>query len=155
MCFTDDERGRKKYKAMRAKKLNDVKPKYDFEAPVFEANPSAKKISAQEKEIISLNLNEYLAPNPQRIFLVQVNGESMIDEMIFDGDILVVDKDEAVRDGKIVIASLNGELTVKFYRHIANEIFLVSANKKFLPIKIESYLEFEIQGVVKHVIRKL
>jgi DNA polymerase V len=140
---------------MKAKKLNDIKQVYEFEAPVFEANPTAGKESSLGKTINSLNLNDLLAPSPERIFLVQVNGESMINESIFDGDILVVDKDDTVSDGKIVIASLNGELTVKTYREIDGFYYLVSANQKFLPIKIEEYFEFKVQGVVKHVIRKL
>lgn len=102
-----------------------------------------------------MNLGNFLTPNPNDYFLVQVSGESMIDENIYDGDILIVNKNEAPINGKIVIASLNGEMAVKKYYVNSEGIYLVSANKKYLPIKIADYIEFVIQGVVKHVIKRL
>jgi DNA polymerase V len=87
--------------------------------------------------------------------MVHVNGESMIDENIDDGDILIVDSGAQPYDGKIVVASLNGELTVKTFREKKGRAWLISANKKFLPIEIGELVQFEIQGVVKHVIKKM
>ncbi len=74
---------------------------------------------------------------------------------IFEGDILVVDRKEKPEDGKVVIASLNGEMAVKTLREIDAKIYLYSANKKFLPIEIQGFMEFRIQGVVKHVIHNM
>jgi len=79
----------------------------------------------------------------------------MINENILDGDILVVDRKETPRDGKIVIASLNGEMAVKKFKIIEGKVYLYSANEKFLPIEISGLMEFQIQGVVKHVIHNL
>ena len=102
-----------------------------------------------------LDLNAYLASDPKNVFLVRVSGESMVDANISDGDILVVDSKEKPVSGKIVIASLNGEMAVKYFIIEKGKAFLVSANKNFLPIQISDLFQFEIQGVVKHVIRDI
>lgn len=102
-----------------------------------------------------LDLNQLLAPQPNKLFIVQVTGESMIDENIFDGDLLLVDKYETPNDGKIIIASINGELVVKKLKKIDGKIYLFSANAKFLPIEILPLYNFQIQGVVKHVIHSV
>jgi DNA polymerase V len=139
---------------MKASKLPYVKTNYKFEAPVIEAKIRKKRPLANNIRK-SLDLNAYLAPDPENIFLVRVSGESMIDANIYDGDILVVDKAAKPGNGKIVIASLNGEMAVKYFRIIDGEAYLISANKKFTPIKINELFRFEIQGVVKHVIRDM
>lgn len=102
-----------------------------------------------------LDLNQLLAPQPNKLFIVQVTGESMIDENIFDGDLLLVDKYDTPNDGKIIIASINGELVVKKLKKIDGKIYLFSANAKFLPIEILPLYNFQIQGVVKHVIHSV
>ena len=139
---------------MKVKKVVEVKSHYSFEAPILSAGKKDKG-SKLEQFHGTLELNEYLVPNPKYTFLVRVSGESMIDESIYDGDILVVDRKEKPRDGKIVIASLNGEMAVKTFRDINGKIYLYSANKKFLPIEISGFMEFRIQGVVKHVIHNM
>ena len=135
---------------MKAKKIAELKTNYSFEAPFLNASKSAEDNNYDEKT--SLDLNKFMAPEPGNIYLVRVNGESMIDENIFHGDILVVNKDEKPKDGKVVIAALNGEMAVKTYRKIDGKVYLVSANKNFLPIEIKPFWNFEIQGVVKYVI---
>lgn len=138
---------------MRVKKHSDIKNSYNFEAPFVSASARSK---AGEKLISgNLDLLEFLAPNPDSLYLVKVNGESMKDEGIHDGDILIVDRNEKPRDGLIVIAALNGELLVKTYRNIDGVAYLYSANENFLPIKIMPVWDLQIQGVVKHVIRNM
>jgi DNA polymerase V len=136
---------------MKVNKIVELRTQYSFEAPVFDAHGKAG--TSQSAELKNkLDLNSYLAPFPGETYLVKVSGESMINEGIYDGDILVVNKKDRPVDGKVVIASLNGEMAVKTYRDIGGVIYLFSANDKFLPIEIKPFWEFEIQGVVKHVI---
>ena len=135
---------------MKAKKIAELKTNYSFEAPFLNASKSEADNNYNEKT--SLDLNKFMAPAPGNIYLVRVNGESMIDENIFHGDILVVNKDEKPKDGKVVSAALNGEMAVKTYREKDGKIYLVSANRNFLPIEIKPFWNFEIQGVVKYVI---
>ncbi len=143
-----------KMKKLVVNKIVELKNHYDFEAPMLPAAIPAG-LSPDQNEQLILDLNKYLAPKPGDTYLVRVNGESMIDENIFDGDILVVDANEKPRDGKIVIAALNGEMTVKKYREIDGRVYLYSANRNFLPIEIEYYMAFRVQGVVKHVIHRM
>ncbi|MFP4369380.1 MAG: LexA family protein [Candidatus Kapaibacterium sp.] len=138
---------------MKVKKIIELRTSYSFEAPFMPATVPAGM--HKEKFKANLDLNKFLAPKPEAVYLVRVNGESMIDEQIYDGDILVVDKERKPVDGLVVIAALNGEMAVKTYRVIDGEAYLFSANKKFLPIKIMPFWNFEIQGVVRYVIHEL
>ncbi|MFA6119028.1 MAG: translesion error-prone DNA polymerase V autoproteolytic subunit [Parachlamydiales bacterium] len=101
-----------------------------------------------------LDLNEFLIKNPPATFFVKVEGDSMKDALIFDGDILIVDRSiEAVND-KIVIASLFGEFTVKRLKIIGKDIFLKAENQEYKAIKITDAMNFEIFGVVTYIIHK-
>lgn len=141
---------------MKVKKLLEIKTNYSFEAPVLYARSPHDRTTLKEAGALpSLDLNNFLAPKPNNIYLVRVNGESMIDEGIFSGDILIIDKKEEPRDGKVVIAALNGEMAVKTFKVIEGKVYLFSANKNFLPIEIQDYMQFEVQGVVKHVIHSV
>jgi DNA polymerase V len=133
---------------MKVRKLVELKSNFSFEAPILFASGVNEKFHSSQM----FDLNSVLAPKPNDTYLVRVSGESMINEGIFDGDILVVNKSEQPKDGKVVIAALNGEMAVKTYRIIEEKIYLFSANEKFLPIEILPFWQFDIQGVVKHVI---
>lgn len=139
---------------MRAKKLPGLKETYKFEAPMLPASiRGGEKVSATN--FSSVDLYSLLIPKNGNTFMVQVSGESMIDEGIYHGDILIVNKNEKPREGQIVIAALNGEMLVKIYREIEGKVYLFSANQHFLPIEIFPDWSFEIQGLVKHVIHKM
>lgn len=146
--------------ALKVKEMFEVKKKFNFEAPVLETKIKSRnnvgqnhnEPSEQISDVKSIDLNLILAPNPKDLFIVQVSGESMVDENIFDGDLLIVSKSEIVKSGKIVIASVNGELVVKKLKIIDGKTYLFSANSKFLPIEILPFYSFYVQGVVKHVI---
>jgi|YNPBryulayer2012_1023412.scaffolds.fasta_scaffold25237_2 DNA polymerase V len=139
---------------MRAKKLPNIKERYSFEAPVLPASFKAGKPVIAET-INSLDLVKLLLPRNGNYFMVQVSGESMKDENIFHGDILIVEKNNKPKDGDIVIASLNGEMLVKKFRLINEKVYLFSANSRFLPMEIFPDWDFEIQGIVKHCIHNM
>lgn len=103
----------------------------------------------------SIDLNQMLAPSSSNLYIVKVAGESMIDVNIYNGDLLIVDKNEKPKDGKIIIAVINGELLVKILKIIDEKVYLFSANSKFLPVEILPNFNFQIQGVVKHVIHEV
>ncbi len=142
---------------MKARKVVDLSRqlRFEFESELINAKTYPKTGKRADYDKSELDLSRMLAPHPENTYLVRVTGESMIGKNIFDGDILVVDRSEKPSSGKIVIASLNGELTVKTYVEKEGEVLLVSANKKFVTRKIEDYIEFQIQGVVKYVIHDL
>lgn len=100
----------------------------------------------------SLNLHELLVKNNSATFFVKVEGDSMLDARIHDGDILIVDRSMDPSDGKIVIAVLDGELTVKRVRKGKNKLLLVSENPEYKPIEISEDSDFIVWGVVTNVI---
>lgn len=102
-----------------------------------------------------LDLNEHLTGNSKDIFCIRVEGESMIGAGICDNDILVVDRSVEPTDGKIVIASLNSELTVKRLKRVGDQITLMPANIGYSPIIVTEDIDFKIWGVVVHVIHSL
>lgn len=101
-----------------------------------------------------LDLNEFLVRHPAATFFVRVHGHSMSDAGISPGDILVVDRAVEARDGNIVIAALDGELTVKRLKMSKGRILLVAENPDFSPTEIHPEATFEVWGVVTYIIHK-
>jgi len=102
-----------------------------------------------------LDLNRHLIRHPAATFFVRVSGNSMIDAGIFPGDILIVDRSLEAVDRKIVIAVVNGELTVKRLRIRSGQPFLEPENDQYAPIEITPDMAFEIWGVVTNVIHRV
>ena len=104
----------------------------------------------------SLDFNRDLIRNPESTFYGQVEGDSMIDVGINDGDIAVIDRSIEARDGDIVVAYVNDEFTIKFLdltNRAQGYIELRPANKNFQPIRIEADDDFEVWGVVVWTIK--
>lgn len=102
-----------------------------------------------------LDLNAYLIKNPSATFLVKVNGDSMINAGILNGDILVVDRSVNPHDGMVVIGVINGEFTVKRILRQGKKLFLQPENEKFRPVEITEGMDFQIWGVVTYAIHKV
>lgn len=96
-----------------------------------------------------LDLNELLVRRPAATFYVKVAGESMRDAGIFPGDILVVDRGERPQHGHVVVAVVDGELTVKRLYRKGKTIRLEAANPAFPDIEIAGETELGIWGVVR------
>lgn len=101
-----------------------------------------------------LDLNEHLIRNPAATFFVRVEGDSMRDAHIASGDILVVDRAVEAKSGSIVVAALDGELTVKRLRKKDGRLFLVPENPAYEPMEIQSGASFLVWGVVTYIIHK-
>jgi DNA polymerase V len=102
-----------------------------------------------------LDLNEHLVKHPAATFFVKVQGSSMIQAGIHSGDILIVDRALEPADKRIVVAAVNGELTVKRLRKRKERVFLASENPDFKDMEVTSEMGFEVWGVVTHVIHAL
>ena len=87
------------------------------------------------------------------LFALRVRGDSMIDAGIHEGDYVVVRQQERANAGQIVVALIEDEATVKYYRPKRERVELVAANEKYAPIVVEPGREFRILGVVKGVMR--
>jgi DNA polymerase V len=124
--------------------------------PLFSMPVAAGLPVPAESDIESrLDLNEFLVQHPAATFFAKVKGSFAGDIGIADGDILIVDTSLKPQDGKYVLATINGALSIKIYRKIDNQEFLVSGNFQFLPMSIEPYISFSIIGVVTSVIHSL
>jgi len=90
--------------------------------------------------------------DPSCTFVIKVSGWSMRDAGIFDGDELVVDRGVSPADGRIVIADIDGELTVKRLKRINSGWLLQAANPDFADIPVGDKSELNIWGVVTRVL---
>ena len=102
-----------------------------------------------------LDLNEHLVKHPAATFFVRAAGYSMIKAGIHPGDILVVDRSIEAKHGKIVIAVVDGQLTVKRLHKSVQETYLMPENEEFEPIRFEEDSEVVIWGVVTNVLHKV
>lgn len=102
-----------------------------------------------------LDLNRHLIKHPAATFFVRVTGDSMLEAGIHSGDILIVDRSLEAIDGNVIVAALDGELTVKRLYKRDNVLRLLPANKNYQPIEIQAHQCFEIWGVVTNVIHAL
>lgn len=100
----------------------------------------------------TINLSDYLVPRKANTYVLEVDGDSMIDAHIEDGDMVIVEKTNYAKDGDMVIANVDGEFTMKYFRKDGDKVWLEPANKNYKPIYPEQYLL--INAIVRAVIRK-
>jgi len=121
--------------------------------PLFSCAVSAGFPSPAEDYIHkNIDLNEELIANPVATFFIRVKGHSMKNVCINDEDVLIVDRSLAVRNGDIVVAVIDGELTVKRFNKLNDKIILQSENPEYPPLVIANERDFSIWGVVTTVI---
>jgi len=125
--------------------------------PLYTAAVSAGFPSPAEDHLEgSLDLNALLIRHPAATFFVRVAGDSMTGAGIHSGDILVVDRSLEAVDGRIVVAALNGELTVKRLRlRHGGRLLLEAENPAYPPIPVAEENDFMVWGVVTSVVHQL
>jgi DNA polymerase V len=128
----------------------------EYQRPMFESMVSAGFPSpAQDYYDGYLNLHQYLVPDPNNVFCVRASGDSMVGAGIHDRDLLIVDRSKKKPNGKVVIASLNGEFTLKRLVQTRECFELQPENPDYPSIPVSVDDDFQIWGVVRHVIHKL
>jgi len=107
---------------------------------------------AEEELLDVMDFDQYLTPNKESSYILKVKGDSMIDAGIHAGDMVIVERRAQYKPGQIVVASVDGEYTMKYLRKENDKYFLEPANPKYKPIyPTES---FRIEAVVTAVVRK-
>lgn len=101
----------------------------------------------------ALDLNEHLIQHPAATFFVKVRGDSMTGAGIHDGDLLVIDRALEPKSGSIVVAVIDGELTVKRLKIGDGRVWLMPENPAYPPLEILEGMELNIWGVVAHSVR--
>ncbi len=120
-----------------------------------ESVPAGFPSPAEDFMDLDINLHEYLVQHPSATFFVRVVGDSMIEAGIHSGDVMVVDRALEPKNKSIVLAVLEGEFTVKRIKKNKEQLFLIPENDQFSPITITEEIDFQVWGVVTHVIHKL
>lgn len=120
--------------------------------PVLGRVAAGQPILAEENWSGSLELGGMFGET-ERLFALQVRGDSMIDAGILPGDFVIVQKQDQARTGEIIVASLGDEATVKYYQPKKGHVELVAANEKYSPIVVDEEQEFRILGTVRGVVR--
>lgn len=125
-----------------------------LELPVITAGISAGFPSpAMDFIDLSIDMNRYLIKRPSSTFYGRVKGVSMKNCGIDDGDLLVIDKSINPSNNKIAVCYIDGEFTVKRINVNEGACWLIPENKNYRPIKITEDNDFQIWGIVTHVIK--
>lgn len=124
-----------------------------FKIPLMSSTVTAGFPSPADDHLdLPIDLNEYLVKHPAATFYVRVQGDSMDDAGIHQGDLLIVDRAEPYTMGSIVLAVLDGEFTVKKLMKKNDSLYLLSSNTAYQPIKIETETDFKVWGVVTYIV---
>lgn len=124
-----------------------------FERPLVGTAPAGFASPAMELMGDAITIDEYLVEHPSSTVLVEVKGDSMINAGIHDGDMLVVERCSSANRGKIVVAIVDGDFTIKYLQQDRHGYYLEPANDQFSIIRPEGSLE--IYGEVVGQFRRL
>ena len=133
-------------------KLGKLLPTEMFESTPLLGSVKAGFPASVDEITDSLNIETYLIQKRDATYIVEVDGDSMIDAHIADGDMVIAERTNQAKPGDIVIANVDGEFTMKYFRKEGSKVWLEPANKAFKPIYPK--YSFEIVAVIKGVMRK-
>lgn len=138
-------------------KISEVKPDEKtsglqfFESRVQAGFPSP----AQGEYADTIDLNRALITNPAATFCARVIGNSMVDAGINEGDLLIIDRSLTPHNGNIAVCFIDGDFTVKRLSIRDDGVYLTPANASFPELRVEEDSNFQVWGVVSHIIKKV
>ncbi len=109
---------------------------------------------AQDYMDVAIDLNKELIKHPSSTFYGRVKGDSMRDEGIDDGDVLVIDKSLEFQNDDLAVCCVDGEFNVKRVRIENDKAYLISANPDYPVMEVTPDNEFQIWGIVTYTIKK-
>ncbi|HUN54684.1 MAG TPA: LexA family transcriptional regulator [Smithella sp.] len=107
---------------------------------------------AEEELRDTISFDEYLISHPASSFILSVTGDSMIGEGIKEKDLVIVERGREPKNGDIILAEVDGNWTMKYFRKKGKKITLEAANPKYPPISPRE--ELRVAGVITAVVRK-
>jgi repressor LexA len=122
--------------------------------PILGRVAAGPAIFAESNQEGTLPLGEVFG-DPAGLYALRVRGDSMIDAGILAGDYVIVRHTETARAGEIIVALLEDEATVKYFRPRGDHVELVAANPNYQPIQVTAESGFRISGVVTGVLRTI
>lgn len=121
------------------------------EAPVHAGFPCPVDDAYMSQPI---DLNKELIKNPASTYLVRVEGDSMIDEGVDSGDLLVVDRSLFPTEKSLTVVMFDGEFALKRIVQKDGQLFLYAGNQNYKPIQVQNTEELRVFGVVTWVMKK-
>lgn len=107
----------------------------------------------QEQQLLeTMSFDAFLVDNPLNSFILKVSGDSMVGAGIYPGDLVIIRKDKQPHNGDVVVAFIDDEWTLKYFRNSDGKTFLEAANTKYPTLYPQQHLE--IWGIVTSVVRK-
>lgn len=137
---------------MRPYPLDDAQP---LEVELLGDIKAGFPSPADEEPSEKLDLQRLLVRHPASTFFFRIDGTSMVEANMDEGDIIIVDRSIEPYNGCSAVCFIDGEFTVKRVERHADHTMLVAANPKFKSIRITADNEFAIWGVVTFVIKKM
>lgn len=122
------------------------------EVPMLGFVTAGLPASVDEELTDTVNLDDFLIKNKPLTYMLEVDGDSMIDAHIERGDMILVERANQAKDKQIVIAEVDGEFTMKYFRKEENKAWLEPANKNYKPIYPTQSLN--VIAILKAVVRK-
>lgn len=128
--------------------------------PLSLSLPLIGKVAAGAPILVEANVERSVAVDPTLFhprphYLLRVAGESMIDAGIQDGDLIAVHQTPEARNGQIVVARVDGAITVKVFKRDRHGIHLLPRNPAFKPIEPDKTLDFAIEGLYCGLVRSV
>jgi len=135
----------------------DIRGDKEFiELPLYMYSVRAgKPVNADDTVEKTLRVPADIVPHPKNCYLLRVVGDSMQKAHILDGDLIIVDHAAEARHNSIIVASLNGDMTVKRLFAIGKRIMLLPENPNYKPMVVGEFDHFVIHGVVTGVFRNV
>ena len=130
-------------------------PKHTLLQPLVANVTSGFPSPAQDYMDHRLDLNDHLVKNPAATYFIRVQGDSMRGAGIASGDLLVVDRSLTPLPGHVVLAAVDGELTVKRLKRLGPGLALVAEDQGCAPVLLTPERSVDIWGVATHVIHAL
>ena len=124
------------------------------QAQVHTTNATGFGAAADDFAERGIDLNEQLVKNKPATFFMRVNSDAMIGAGVHVGDVVIVDRSVAAKNGSLVIAVVDGELLIRRLETSSGRQRLVTANKKFSSLDITG-TELNVWGVVTYVIHQV
>jgi repressor LexA len=122
------------------------------ETPILGLVEAGIPTTVDPNQLDSISLDEYLIKDKSSTYILEVKGDSMIDEGIREGDYVIVERRGDPKDGDIVIAEVDGGWTMKYFKKKGNMIYLKPANKNYSPIYPQ--YDLKVAAIVRGVIRR-
>jgi len=138
-------------------KISEVKSEEKFSGLQFFENrvQAGFPSPAQGEYPDSIDLNRTLITNPAATFCARVIGNSMVDAGINEGDLLIIDRSLTPHDGSIAVCFVDGDFTVKRISVRDDSVYLTPANSSFPELKVSEDSNFQVWGVVSHIIKRV